>query len=103
MKVLIWKPVKVIFKVEVTFSKLEVKLNNSSRILTLQYIGYETITPGNRILYFIFTQTQNAGLAGHNFTEEKLSCVIYAKTIRKVTLKVMPSIFEENIIDAKTS
>ena len=52
-------------KVEVTFLKLEVKQYNSSRILRLQYIGYETITPGNRILYFIFTQTQNAELAGH--------------------------------------
>ena len=54
-------------KVEVTFSELKVVLFNSSRILTLQYIGYETITPGNRFLHFIFTQTQNAGLAGQNF------------------------------------
>ena len=95
--------VEVIIKAEVTFSKLEVKLYNSSRILTLWYIGYETITPGIKILHFIFTQTQNAGLAGHNFYGEKLSCVIYTQTIRKVTLKVMPSIFEENIIEAHTS
>ena len=62
-----------IFKVEVTFSKLKVILYNSSRMLTLQYIGYETITPGNRILHFIFTQTQNTGLAGQKLTEVKPS------------------------------